>query len=101
MKLVYIAGKYRDDSLRGIQQNIEKASNVAYKYWEKGYAVICPHKNTQFFDGRLPDETWLLGDLEILKGCDIIVMMDNYKTSVGALGELERAKELGLEIIYE
>jgi len=101
MKILYIAGKYRGRNIREVQQNIEKASDVAFKYWEKGFAVICPHKNTSFFDSDIPDKVFLDGDLEILKKCDGIVMMKDWDKSVGAINELKLAKELKLDIIYE
>lgn len=103
MKVAYVAGPYRADSIRGVQQNIERASDVAFKYWHKGYAVVCPHKNTALFDGKAFEDAtiWLDGDLEILKRCDVIVMMKNYEDSEGAKAELEFAKKHGLEIIYD
>ena len=103
MKIYYIAGPYRADSIRGVQQNIERASDVAYKYWKEGHAVICPHKNTSFFDGQEFEDAsiWLKGDLEILKRCDVIVMMKDWEKSIGASNELAYAESLKKEIIYE
>jgi len=101
MKIVYIAGKYRAKTIYQINKNIQLAEDVALKYWKKGYAVICPHKNTSFLDGSLPDDVWLNGDLEILRRCDVIVMMRDWQDSKGAVEELKLAKKLGLKVIYE
>jgi len=101
MKVAYIAGPYRADTPSGIVENIRKAEAVAIKYWKLGYAVICPHRNTALFDGLCPDETWLKGDIEILKRCDVIVMMKTWKHSSGALDELAEAVEAGLKVIYD
>ena len=101
MKVVYIAGPYRADSPHGIVQNIRRAEAVALKYWLKGCAVICPHKNTALFDGAAPDHVWLDGDLEILGRCDAIVMMDGWRKSKGAIAELAYAKRQGLEVVYD
>ena len=101
MELVYIAGKYRGDTIREIVENIQEAEKVAIKYWKLGYAVICPHKNTELFDGIVDLQVFLDGDLEMVRRCDSIVMMSNYKDSKGALGELALARELNKEIIYE
>lgn len=101
MKLAYIAGPYRADTINGIVQNIRNAEKVAMKYWKKGYAVICPHKNTALFDGICPDETWLKGDIEILKRCDVIIMAPGWVKSEGACIEHDFAIKYGLEIIYE
>jgi hypothetical protein len=40
-------------------------------------------------------------DVAALKRCDAIYMLNNYEDSQGAQRELEIAKELGLEILYE
>jgi len=101
MKVAYIAGPYRGKTHYDIEKNIRAAEEVAIKYWRLGFAVICPHKNTAHFDGLAPDDTWLLGDIEILKKCDIIVMMENYQQSEGAKIELETASKNGLEIIFD
>jgi len=101
MKLVYIAGPYRADTPSGIVANIRAAEAVAIKYWQKGYAVICPHKNTALFDGLCPDMTWLKGDLEILKRCDIIVMVKGWSKSSGAREERRFAGNNDIEIVYD
>jgi hypothetical protein len=101
MKLAYIAGPYRAETTQGIITNIMKARAVAVKYWQLGYSVICPHMNTALFDGLAPDTVWLEGDFEMLKRCDVIVMLPEYTKSKGALQELEVAKEAGLDIIFE
>jgi len=97
MKLVYVAGPYRGD----IDANIEHAREAAQRLWSLGYAVVCPHLNTAHFDGLIPDEEFLAGDLEILKRCDAIYMLHNWHKSVGSCEEYRLAKELGLEIMYE
>jgi hypothetical protein len=85
----------------GVWQDIEEAKRVALKYWKQGYAVICPHANTAFFDGSCPDEVWLNGDLEILERVDVVVMMQGWEQSVGATGEYDHAVAHGKEIIYD
>ena len=101
MKLAFISGPYRADSEWEVLQNIRKAEKYAGKYWKLGYAVICPHKNTAFMGGLCPDETWLKGDLEILKRCDVIVMIPGSANSIGACDELDLALEMGIQVIYE
>ena len=101
MRLIFVSGPYRAPTKQGIDANIYAAMHAAKELWKSGFAVICPHANTANFDGIVPDEIFLEGDLEILRRCDCIFMMANYKNSLGACGELRIAKELGLEIIYE
>jgi len=49
MKVIYIAGKYRDT--RGeywVRQNIRLAEFYAVRVWNIGAVAPCPHKNTTF-----------------------------------------------------
>lgn len=101
MKVAYIVGKYRSKTIEGTRDNIGRARKTAIKYWKKGYAVICPHLNTALFDGLADDEVWLKGDQEILKRCDVIIMMRGWKKSVGAKSEYQLAKRLRKQIIFE
>lgn len=101
MRVAYIAGPYRPNNGRTVLENVRLAEQVAIKYWRLGYAVICPHKNTEFFDGLCPDNVWLEGDLEIVKRVDVVVAMENYKDSSGAIAEIELAKSMGKVIIYD
>lgn len=101
MKLAYISGQYRNKIPNRVFDNCIKARSMALKYWKDGYAVICPHLNTFLLDGELPDEAWLAGDLRIIEGCDVIVMLPGWEFSEGAKEEHEYAIKFGKEIIYE
>lgn len=105
MKIAYISGSYRNKSINGVFENIIKARQVAIKYWKKGYSVLCPHLNTGLMDGSCPDDTWIKGDLEFIKrlipGIDVVVMMQDWQLSEGAVTEHHEAQKRGLEVIYE
>jgi len=101
MKVAYISGPYLADTADRIQSNIDKAKDVAIKYWGLGYAVICPHLNTVHFDGLYMDDVWLKGDIEIVKRCDVIVMIDGWKDSKGATEEWYVALKNNLDVVYE
>lgn len=68
--------------------------------WKMGASCICPHTNTRFFQGALPDDVWLDGDLEILKRVDAMLLVGDWRKSVGAKIEVEVASRLGIPI-YE
>ena len=100
VKVIYVAGKYRDT--RGewyVMQNIRDAERVALQIWKLGGVALCPHMNTRFFGGTLPDETWLSGDLELLRRCDALFLMSNAANSTGAQEEAKLAKTLGLPVL--
>lgn len=101
MQIVFIAGPYRADTINDVVENIKIAETYAKKYWQKGYCVICPHKNTALFDGLCNDLTWLEGAKELLKRSDIIVFIPGWQNSKGSIAEYELAKTLNKQIIIE
>lgn len=98
MKVVYVAGPYRAASEYGVLLNIQAAERLALRVWKAGAACICPHKNTAFFGGAADDNVWLLGDLEIVRRCDALICTDNWQASIGASGEVDFARSLGIPV---
>ena len=91
--LIYISGKYTDDTHEKISQNIKLAREHAKKIWELGFTAICPHLNTMHFeeDANLQYRDYLDGDYELVRRSDGIYMLPNFKNSKGALEELDLA----------
>ena len=98
MKTAYVAGRYRAPTEAGVYDNIQRARAVAAKLWQMGYAAFCPHANTAFFGGIVPDDTFLDGDLAWLPHADIVVMVDGWEQSSGARAERDLAEQLGKPI---
>lgn len=102
MKVIYVAGKYRGESEREVFDNIIHARSAAVKLWNEGWAVICPHTNCMFMGSCLGgDEGFMEGDLEILRRCDAVYFLSNYRNSKGAMTEYNLAVELGKELLFE
>ncbi len=103
MKVVYVAGPYRSTCEWQLEEFLRHAEDESLKLWKKGWAVICPHKNTAHFGGALniPNSVWLDGDLEILKRCDAIYMLKGWEGSEGAKGELSLAENINIPVYYE
>jgi hypothetical protein len=105
--ILYISGPFSaKDPIHGIEQNILTASKYALEAWEKGWGVICPHKNTQGFQHtNLPYDVWIQGDLAIIdrmsreKG-DALFMLPGWQDSQGAVLERNFAFQKGLKIFY-
>lgn len=102
-QVVYIAGPYRD--ARGeyyVRENIRSAELAALTVWKLGAVALCPHKNTAGLGGafEIPDETWLRGDLELVRRSDAVWALKGWQTSSGARGEIALAKKLGLPILF-
>lgn len=101
MKLLYVAGPYTGKTDNEVYENIQRARQRAKKYWELGYAVFCPHLNTAFFSGIVPEEQFLEAGLLLLSKCDAIALPVNWELSKGTVAEVAYAEELGLEFIIE
>lgn len=105
MSIIFICGPYRDS--RGpwhIGRNIERARVAAADVWTAGHVAYCPHLNTAFFDGMLPDIVWLDGNLEILRRCDAVLLLDGWENSSGAIAEKCEAERLRIPVsmsLYE
>ncbi len=100
MKVVYIAGKFRGESRWDEVQNIRDAELYALRVWEAGAVALCPHLNTANFQGHLPNETWLKGDLFLLEKCDAIFMVPGWVSSEGSVFELQFAIEHNIPVFY-
>lgn len=100
--VIFISGPFRGrpNIEWNRQQNIRRAEEAALHVWRSGAVAICPHKNTEHFDGAADDAIWLDGDLEILSRCDAIFMVQGWNTSQGAEAEVKFAREHGISTLY-
>ncbi len=89
MQVAFIAGPFRGKNPWEVEQNIRAAECVGFRVAELGYMPLIPHTNTRFFDGTLTDEFWLKGTRELLKRCDIMVMVEknSHRKSAGTMAE--------------
>lgn len=104
MKVIYIAGSYRDK--RGewfVRQNIRKAEEYALAIWKLGAVALCPHKNTAGFGGAIDSDenVWLVGDLELISRCDALLIVPGWEDSEGTKVEIEFAREHGMPIFFQ
>src|SRR4051812_1651517 len=102
--VVYIGGPFRskpDPHNQYVQTlNIRRAEALAHKVWSMGAAALCPHLNTANFQGSLPDQVWLDGDLALLAKCDAVLMTPDWEKSAGAKAEQTFALERGIPVFY-
>lgn len=100
MKAAYVAGAYRAETIYEIVQNIRRAEEVALELWRFGYVALCPHLNSALFDGACDDSVWLAGSLELMRRCDLVVVIPGYTSSDGSMAEVEEARERGIPVYY-
>ena len=100
-KLIYVAGPYSGD----VENNIKRAEEVSIELIRNGWYVITPHKNTagyeQYEDDQITYQTWIEMDLDILKRCDAIFVMNGWKRSRGTQREITLALDLNLLVFFE
>lgn len=102
MKVIYVAGPYRAPGHHRISKNIVNAMSRALEVW-KLYPLcvaLCPHGNTAHFDGELPDEAFLEGDLELLKRCDALLTTEDWTLSRGACAEVAYAHSINRPVFH-
>lgn len=110
---IYIAGPYcpRNCDLHTApvyaHRNVKKAIEIFWELVKKGHLPYIPHL-THFLQLEIPEdmtipsqEFWYKFDLEWLKCCDAIFMLEGWENSKGAKLELEIAKKLGLQVFYK
>lgn len=97
IRVVYIAGPLDANSPEAQQDNIERARQQAFEVWRRGLVALCPHSNNATL-GTLPRAVWLRGELELLRRCDALLLVQGWETSEGTLAERAEAARLGLPI---
>lgn len=101
MKIAYVAGPYR--SKKGVRQviiHIRNAEEVALELWQIGYAVVCPHKNSELFESVIDEDVIMEGEVVIMKRCDLVVLMEGWENSVGSCNERKIAIEHRIPVFY-
>jgi hypothetical protein len=101
MITAYVGGAYRSKyGLPGIIINILKARKLAKWLWSQGYAVICPHMNSALMGGKIPEELFMQGYLEILKKVDLMVVQGKYWESMGTMEEIDQALKAKIPVYF-
>lgn len=103
MKLIYIAGPYRHPKEHGVFDNIMNAREAGTAIAGRGdeWFPVCPHLNSMFMGGIREDDYWLDGDLELMRRCDALLLLDGWEESSGARAEREVAEAAGIPCFTE
>jgi hypothetical protein len=98
--LCFIAGPLSSFSYHGLWQNVQTAKNYVKLVAERGALPICPHANSGFMYGRLPEKFWREGYLELLRRCDVALFIPGWEASEGCLGEIRAAKAYQVPVCH-
>ena len=88
MKIAYIAGPYRGKTAWEVAQNIRRAEIVGLEVARAGVMPLIPHANTAHFDGELIGSFWIAGTLELMRRCDMMIVLPRSESSVGTQAEI-------------
>ena len=104
MTKVYVAGPFTADSKEAIEANVNEAFFHAKVLKSKGYTPFIPHLlffyeqwERKNFANHLSYEEAMGWDEAFLVDCDILYVIAESR---GVLREIEKAKELGIPIVY-
>lgn len=100
MNVAYVLGPLTAPTTNDLHNNIQNARDAAIFGWRSGYAVICPHLNSAYMQGIMPEEAFLSGGLELLERADLIITVPGHEQSPGSIIELTHANVLKKEIIH-
>lgn len=100
MKIVYIAGPFRGLTNYQIKCNVRRAEAAGLEVCKLGAMALIPHKNTEEFQGELPDEFWLDGTLALLRRSDALLAIEGWERSSGSRGEIGEANKLHIPVFY-
>lgn len=104
--LAYVAGPYADRRGHfGVLLNIQRATMVAMKLRQQGYAVFCPHCNTAHQDGLIPEEQFLEEDFCFLENCAVCFIVPNMpgyakvEDSRGTMREIQFCHDHAIPVV--
>lgn len=103
MKIVYIAGPYiGDGSYNNIEKNIVKAEKYAIYLANKGVGFFCPHLNSRHFEikSKASEEFYVKLDIQILKKCDVLMVIPEWRKSKGVRKEIKIANDNCIPIYF-
>lgn len=72
---IYVCGPFRAATEYQRRGNIARAERVALDIAATGAFYACPHLHSCHFDGLLDDIYWLELALDMLRGCDALVLV--------------------------
>ena len=101
MITIYMAGPYTAGSSWEIELNIRQAERIALDFLQTGKAaVICPHTMSRFYYGAIAENTVMQACLELIKRCDVVLVLPNWSNSKGTLQEIQAAERYDILVKY-
>lgn len=96
----YVAGPYRAMGVWQQELNIRRAENVAQDLRRVGQFVICPHTNCRFSDCNVSDAQYIAETLELMRRCDVVLVLPGWEDSEGTQGEIAEAERRKMPVFF-
>lgn len=90
--LVYVGGPFRAKTTWQLVENIRTAEAAGFKLAQLGAIPVIPHTMFGNFDRTLTDAFWIDATLLLLRQCEAMLVVGDYKSSEGTLGEIQDCK---------
>lgn len=102
-EVTYISGKISAATAEGVQENLDAFLPIGARLLQEGHPVILPGENLGRvgIEAGLSWKDFMRADIEIMRRCDTLHMMENWKESRGARLENRIAKFWNMPITYE
>jgi len=103
IKLVYVAGPINAATAEEVAVNIDRGRQAGVEIWQLGAVAVVPHLNTlnMYSHDHVPKADIYLGDLEILKRCDAMLLLDGWESYQGVNYEVAWAKHRKIPIFHD
>ena len=98
--LMFLSGPFTSGTVADLEKMTLYASDVAYKAWLKGWAVISVHKNCLGFEATedMDYRRWMVALMAQIAVCDAVLALPGWEESAGCWAELEFAHDMGIPI---
>jgi len=101
--VVFLSGPYRENGRGNTAQHVHRASLVAREVFSMSTDArlvipLVPHTMYQGMDDVVPLDRLLEADQRLLRGCDVVLMLEGWTCSTGAVREHAEATRHGVPV---
>ena len=103
MRLIYLAGAYRENEANELFYNIAhgRIRQVDFSKKFKNLVPVLPHVMFLDIASSRPESYFLEATLEVMMRCDAVWVFDpNWKYSKGTVNEVDIAKSLNIPVYF-
>ena len=99
--LVYISGPITPKNGNTIEGNVANGLELFIRLTKMGIPAFCPHLTAAFPSAHadVPYKTWMDYDLAVIARCTHMLMMRDWRLSIGARQEREYAESIEIPVV--